>query len=1413
MSKSLRIGSGVSILLFAVCFWICSPPTVTGQSVSTGTITGTVIDPSGAAVAGASVTLTDAATSTSRTATTNETGRYVLANVEPGTYTLTINKSGFRVAKFTNQVVNVGSSLTLSVALEIGTASQTVEVTATNAELQTMNATVGNTISGVALESLPSLGRDVSTFATLQPGVAPDGSVAGANQDQNSFMLDGGNNSSDMDGTQNTYTASFAGDPSGGLINNLVTGTSPAGSPGGGATTGVMPTPVDSIEEFKVGTTNQTADFNSSAGAVVQLITKRGTSQIHGTVYEYYLDNNWAANSFDNNNSGTARPSYHYSHFGAAAGGPLIPKQILGGKTYIFGNYEGFRFPNSVTVSKATPSDGLRLGLLQMPVCNVACQAPNGPAPVTTVFNLNPTATTYPSSAPALGALVPGTTYAGSGTTLDPRGLGISPTVQALWQFMPESNTTSCSSLSRCDSLNVLKFKANMPLVWNDNFGVVRLDHDFGPKWHFNSTYRYYKMQRATTNQVDIGGFFAGNKLGVPGAVASRPQVPWYLTAGVTTNITPNLTNDFHYSFLRNFWARGSIAQPPQVAGLGGALEPFGESASNVLAPFNLDTQDVRTRFWDGKDHMFRDDLSLIKGTHFFQFGGTYQHNWDYHQRTDNGGGINYQTVYWLGSSVGSANGMDMSTGCGPLGTSSCIPTDVADGAWSRLYGIALGVPGVTQIAYTRVGPQLTLNKPLTPAFDQSVIPFYNVYFTDSWRMKPTLTLNYGLGWTLEMPPVEAQGKQVSFVDQAGQQVNTVAYLNARKAAALQGQVYNPAVGFALVGNTDGGDKYPYKPFYGSFSPRIAAAWNPNYDGGILGSAFGHGKTVIRGGFGILYGRLNGVDLVLVPLLGTGLIQAVQCVSPLAAPLPSGGSCGGAAGATARTAFRIGPTASGFNGLVAPLPAASPTLPQPDFPGINAIAAGAGEGIDPDFRPSVNYQFDLTIQRQISNKVSMEFGYIGRKITHEFQPIQVNSVPYMMTLGGQRFDKAYGQMVMQFCGGNAGLAGGGCTKSLGAVTPQPFFENALNPAYCTAAVKGVTPANCTQAVALNEAANIQSANVWTLWSDLDNGPFKFGRSMMNTPIVGGPLDCGTPAVPATCGDSGQLTSGVGINTSLGWGNYNAAFVSLKAANWHGLTMQSNLTYGKALGTGSEVQATSQYTAIDPFNLSANYGVQPWDRKFLLNTWFVYQPPFFKSQHGILGRVAGGWTIAPLLSYGSGLPLNVSPSDNAGNDTYGGGQAFGEADGSNFGGLQNAILICPNNFGSSRHDNVTLNGFGGNGFTNAAGTTGMNFFTNPQAAYACFRNPILGIDSGHNGGAGTLRGLSYWNIDLSVKKDIMVTERFHVEFSSIFTNVFNHNQMYDPGLPGLVLGEKANWGALEGQVNSPRKIELGLRVRF
>ncbi len=140
------------------------------------------------------------------------------------------------------------------------------------------------------------------------------------------------------------------------------------------------------------------------------------------------------------------------------------------------------------------------------------------------VYNLNPFPVTYN-----------GTNYAPSncGTgPCDPRGIGINPLVQQVWnKYMPLSNESGCG-LSRCDGLNVLGFLANVGIPQNDNFGVARLDHDFGSKWHFMSSYRYYNLTRATTDQVDIGGFFPGDTLGTPASLSNRPQQPWYLVAG-----------------------------------------------------------------------------------------------------------------------------------------------------------------------------------------------------------------------------------------------------------------------------------------------------------------------------------------------------------------------------------------------------------------------------------------------------------------------------------------------------------------------------------------------------------------------------------------------------------------------------------------------------------------------------------------------------------------------------------------------------------------------------------------------------------------------------------------------------------------------------------------------------------------
>jgi len=634
------------------------------------------------------------------------------------------------------------------------------------------------------------------------------------------------------------------------------------------------------------------------------------------------------------------------------------------------------------------------------------------------------------------------------------------------------------------------------------------------------------------------------------------------------------------------------------------------------------------------------------------------------------------------------------------------------------------------------------------------------------------------------MPPTEAQGKQVELVDSSNQPLDLESYLTSRKRAALQGQVYNPELGFALVGNTGAGLKYPYDPYYGEFSPRVAVAWNPHFGGdSFVSKVFGNDNSVLRGGYGRVYGRLNGVDLVLVPLLGTGLIQAVQNG---VTPVSSGVACAAGVATCVGNAFRIG--VDSFSASLGPAPSA--TLPQPDFPGFNAIAAGAGESLDPHFRPTAVDSFDLSFQRQISRRLTLELGYIGRRITHEYQPININSAPYMMTLGGQTFANAYANVVLQYCGGIAGLAGGKCGGSNGpkaaAVTPQPFFEAAMNPAFCSGF------SSCTAAVVAGQGANIAANQVTSLWSALDNGGFNFPRSMMNTPVQNAPCP-GSPANSGPCGANGQFSSGVAVNASVGHGNYNAGFASLKMADWKGLSMQSNFTWSKALGTGALVQATSGYTADDPYNLNEMYGPQFYNRKFVYNTFFVYSPPVYKGQAGLKGRLLGGWTFSPIFTAGSGQPLQVWPGPNFTT------QAFGEGDANdNFLSLESAVPIGP----LPAHGHAYYNNPGGF----------PNIFQNGPNAASSYRDPILGLDSRDT---SYLVGLPYWNLDFSIRKSIKVRESVSMELQSVFVNVLNHNQWLDPGQPwGLAFSGFGNLlGSAQENLGGNRAIQLAARVRF
>jgi hypothetical protein len=1309
------------------------------QATSTSTVTGLVTDQQNATIPGVEVKLLDRATNSALTTTTNDAGRYIFVNVPSGTYALTFTKAGFSAYRVDEVKLEVGSSITINPTLQIGSTATTVEVSATmGAELQTANATVGTTITQNSIMFLPNLGRDVQTLAVLQPGVTSSGYTAGAYMDQNTYMLDGGNTSDDMAGNTIGYQTNFTG-LGGGQTSNFATG--------------VVPTPVESVEEVRVSVFGQGADFNNSSGANVQMVTKRGTNQYHGSGYGFYYAtnlgaaNSWTADHTPSNIPGFGPLSYtplvpnHRTRFGASLGGPVMPKDFLGKKWYFFFNYEGSRFPNAGTSEFTVPSALFRAGVIQVP------NAAGNYVP----YNLNPQAVT-----------VNGVTYQPAqcgGGPCDPRGIGLNPVVNQIWsKFMPLPTDPTFG-----DQYNTQGWIATLRQPLTQNNYVGRVDHEFNDKWRWMGSYRYSKIINLTNNQYDIGGGLSGDTFGQAVAKGPRPQIDGYMVTGLTTNITPTVTNDFRFAYVRQFWQWGTSQAPPQLAGLGGAVE-FGGESTSALIPYNVNSQSIRQRFWDGQDKQLIDNLTMIRGNHLLQFGGSYERHYDYHMRTDNGVGVNNQIVYWLSNS-GILNWTN----------SPYIPGTVPSSQfsnWETLYTEALGIVSNTQVAYARSGPQLSLQPLGSPAFNQSVIPYYNVYFADTWHVKPSLTFTYGLAYALEMPPYESQGRQTELVDQSGNIVTAEDFLAQRQKAALAGQIYNPTLGFETVRNVGTGLKYPYKPFYGQFSPRVSVAWNPGFDSGILGKIFGNHKTVIRGGYGRIYGRINGVNQVLAPLLAPGALQAVQCQG-----VTISGQCQGAGVTTASNAFRIG-----TDGLTAPLPSATPTLAQPYFTGGVNGAAADPTILDYNYRPNSTDNFTFSIQRQISTKMTLEAGYLGRLSRHETSELNIDAVPYMLTLGGQQFSQAYANVYQALCGGIAYPCPGGVAPAN--VPVQPWFEAALggaSSAYCKAFT------SCTAAVASNQTSNIKNLLTSNLWIAMNNASsWTLGRTMISQPL--------------TSGGFAQATS-LMIAGSQGYSNYNGLYVTFRSSDWQGLTATSNFTWSRALGTGQIAQYNSSYTLVTPYDLGASYGTNAYDYKFVYNLAMYYQPPYFKGMRGLKGHILGGWTVAPLFTAqsGAGISVGYAPSSIL--------QAFGESNSSGSGALtENAVGAAP--FTGQTHAVYNVPGSGGIGTNNPFG---VNMFSDPAAIYKQFRPCVLGIDTSC-GGYVNLRGLPRWNLDATVSKDIgVIGERVGATLIFQITNVFNHVALSNPS--SLSLTSPTTFGRITGQANTPRQMEFGLRIHF
>jgi hypothetical protein len=1287
------------------------------QGVSgNGGVSGRVADATGAVIPGAEVTIIDQATNISTQLKTNSAGLFVFGNLAPGSYDVVVTKTGFRKTVLGSQTVVTGTALNLDITLEVGAASETVEVTSVGgAELQTENATMGTTLGGDAILDLPTISRDVSTLVFLQPTASPtfngaegnttSGNIAGSFADQNTFMLDGGNNTSDLDGDNATYVGHNGG--------------------------GVIPTPAESVEEFRVNTNNTGADFSLSGGGQIMVSTRRGTNSFHGSAYDFFQADWLNSNDWYNNFSGVAKPKEHFNRFGGSLGGPVGPA-FLGGKTYFFVNYEGQRYPRSGPYTALVPSATLRAGIIQE-------RDANGNV---TQYNL--------ATSTACGAA--------GGVPCDPTGVGLNPLVSQLWnKYMPQCNTDNYGD----HGLNTCGYLSNLTYPLANDFGVVRMDHDFGAKWRFFSAYRLYRNENPTTNQVDIGGVLPGDKFGQPAAASTDIQQPRSFVIGVTGTLTPSLTNEFHFSYLRNQWqwlrAGASNAADPSYPG---AIEIGGET-TQALIPLNVDSQDARQRLWDGHDYEYRDSLSWLKGTHLVSVGTDIFHqHWKFDRYDDVGLGLT-SLVYDVSKDNIEFNPSFQPMPCSATLTANCLPSSEV-GNWNSLYSQMAGLVGASSIVVTRQGASLTANPQGTPVHSNVSDNTWSFFASDTWKVKPNVTLSYGLNYQVQMPPKDANGVEDILTNGSGVAITSQQYLAAKLAAANAGQVYNPTIGFTPIGDIKGMN-YPYAPFYGEIAPRISIAWTPDAKSGWLHALLGDKATVLRAGYGRYYTRNLGINLVSTPVLGDGFLQPVACIDPL-----SNGTCTQGSGSTPATAFRIGENGVPPEGTI------TPTLTTPVEPGVNAPFASRTFTLDSNYRPGASNQVDVSIQRQFKGNIIAEMGYVGTFANHLFQGEDLNDVPWMTKLNGQTFANAYDNMYFALSKGTA-------------VTPQPFLEAALKgSSYCSGF------SSCTAAVAANESGNITSNSLTNLWSDLDSS-FTYGSG------------------PALL--SSTQTGFLYVDSSTGYSNYNAGTLSLQKRTSN-FTLVSNFTWSKSLGIIGLNQAYTENNVNNPWDLRTDYGPQFSDRKFTFNLIGSYKLPVGKGQKFLTGRswldkTIGGWVVSPIFSYGSGLPLSV----------YTG--SYQEWGNGSVGNGCNAVPLTGMGYGNAPVFNATTDPtIGANGLQSNGGS-GVYMYSNPAAIYSNFRPNLVGID-GSCGGGGILRGQQRWNLDLGLTKDTRITETFGFTLYAQAFNVFNHMEWSDPSMN---LQDPADFGALESQYNGlglggggasanfTRIIQLGVRIHF
>jgi Carboxypeptidase regulatory-like domain len=1167
---------------FAIMSFVVSFGFTAAAQTGTSSLRGVVVDKSRAAVSGAKVTIQNAGQGLEREAVTSAYGEFEVLALPPGTYKVTIEKDGFGKYQQDNLQLLVNVPTSVTVTLQVGSVTTQVAVSAQTETINTTDASLGNAFNENQVKQLPLESRNVPDLLSLQAGVIytgdrPDvdkevdtrsGSVNGSRSDQSNITLDGIS------------------------VNDK----------GGHSFTSVLPVTLDSVQEFRVTTSNYNADEGSSSAAQVALVTKSGTNNFHGSVYEYNRNSYVSANDYFiktaqlESGSPNKPPKLNRNIFGASVGGPVKKDRL-----YFFLNFEGFRDAEAVSAVRTVPTAALRDGVIQY-VCLDPTACPGNTATGLSGASYTASAGTFALSPTQI-------------TAMDSGSLGPHGPNPAVITYM-NSTYPLPNDATVGDGLNTAGYRFRAPTNTKKNWYIAKMD---------------YNLTSDAKHRISVSGALANeNEAGAPFLPGAPPETDIVnynkgIIVGYSAVLSQSLVNNFRYGFVRQ-----------SVGTIGNSTQEW-----NYLQAF--DQGITYSSSFQRPVHNFTDDVSWIHGRHTWQFGFQFAFLRNPESNLNNSFSIGQANPDWLLNS-----GLS-----GPANPSPLNPSNVANGYpqvdsgfvsnydYSMTSLLGMITLGDAVYNYDRAGNPLPQGAPVSRRFAEDS---YEMYAQDVWKVKPNVTVTLGLRYSLFSPPWETNGLQVGTTFSLGD------WFDNRGTGMLQGLPSNaqPLVTYQLAGPANGKSSY-YNWDYHNFAPRVAIAWSPDATSGLLGALFGgKGRSSIRAGFGIVYDRVGESLVDTFDQNGSfGLSTSLNNPSDAQTSL----------GAPRLTSLNVIPATDYTGGAI--LPAA----PASGFPQTYPSGSGAITwGIDNNLKTPYSYTLDLAVSRELGSGFSMDVAYVGR-LSHRLLAQDDLAMPLDIFDKGSGIDYFTAEKALAKAFRPQLVAG--ATAPTLAFNPsslpanvQKFWQDQIQP---LAPGGAYTLSGCTGTNGSGNPNVLPTTNPVVFAFDVFCGTsFNDSLALYNLDYNGIPDFNNPNQTYFTSG--GQYSyyapqfSSLFAWRSMAWSQYNALQATLRHRMSHGFQFDLNYTLSKATDISSDAERIGPASngsllglnnnIINAWDPNAQKGVASFDATHQINANWIFELPFGrgrafgKDSNRLLDALIGGWQLSGLFRWTSGFPVTV-----------------------------------------------------------------------------------------------------------------------------------------------------------------------------